>query len=199
VTPITLARVALSPRTSALLRRVGSELLRRASTPSKQQQRRTRGSGSSAPTPRAPARPAPTSAPATTAYRGDFTGRATISYQPDLDGDADPGEVVWAWVPYEEDHRQGKDRPVLVIARDGDDLLGLMLTSKDHDRRVGPDDLRRFHDLGSGDWDRQGRPSEVRLDRVLRLSPSAVRREGAILDRARFDAVTADAKAVLGW
>jgi hypothetical protein len=24
-------------------------------------------------------------------------------YAPDLDGDPDPGEVVWTWVPYEDD------------------------------------------------------------------------------------------------
>ena len=29
-----------------------------------------------------------------------------VVYAPDLDGAADPGEVVWAWVPFEE-------RPVL--------------------------------------------------------------------------------------
>ena len=44
-------------------------------------------------------------------------------------------------------------------------------------------------DVGSGGWDRQGRPSEVRLDRLLRLDPSAVRREGAALDRGVFDRV----------
>ena len=59
-----------------------------------------------------------------------------ISYQPDLDGAADPGEVVWTWVPYEEDASQGKDRPVLVVARakGGGDLLGLMLSSQGHRR-----------------------------------------------------------------
>ena len=40
-----------------------------------------------------------------------------IAYTPDMDGDADPGEVVWAWVPYEEDPNRGKDRPVVVIGR----------------------------------------------------------------------------------
>ena len=30
-------------------------------------------------------------------------GLAHTSYDPDPDGDADPGEVVWTWVPYEED------------------------------------------------------------------------------------------------
>ena len=45
--------------------------------------------------------------------------RACIEYSPSLDGDADPGEVVWTWVPYEEDPTQGKDRPVVIIGRRG--------------------------------------------------------------------------------
>jgi len=128
------------------------------------------------------------SRPTHDAYPGDFRGRVEPVYSPELDGDADPGEIVWTWVPYEEDHGQGKDRPVLVVGQDGDWLLGLMLTSKDHsrDRR---EDGPRWMDIGSGPWDARGRESEVRLDRVLRLDPAAVRREGAIMDRATFDRV----------
>src|SRR5262249_53263624 len=105
-----------------------------------------------------------------------------ISYEPDMgNGHADPGEVVWGWVPFEEDPSQGKDRPVLVIGEKGGQLLTLMLTSKDHTRdpeheaRLG----RRWIDIGSGSWDREGRPSEIRLDRLIVLDPDAVRREGA--------------------
>jgi hypothetical protein len=119
------------------------------------------------------------------AYAGDYTGRVHAEYAPNPDGDADPGEIVWAWVPFEEDHSQGKDRPTLIVGRDGKHLLGLMLTSKDHTRTGNRDYL----DLGSGEWDRQGRDSEVKLDRVLRLDESAVRREGAVLDRTRFNQV----------
>lgn len=121
------------------------------------------------------------------AYAGDFTGRVKPHYAPRLDGDADPGEIVWAWVPYEEDHTQGKDRPTLIVGRDGKYLLGLMLTSKEHTNDGNPNYL----DLGTGDWDKQGRESEVKLDRVLRLDESSVRREGAVLDRTRFDQVAA--------
>src|SRR5688572_21196198 len=112
-----------------------------------------------------------------------------VGYAPALDGDADPGEIVWAWVPYEDDPSQGKDRPVLVIARDTPDLLALMLTSKDHSRDVALEARRGrvWMDIGTGAWDSRRRPSEVRLDRVLRLSPSAVRREGAVVDRALYD------------
>ena len=118
------------------------------------------------------------------------------SYEPNPDGEPDPGEVVWAWVAYEDDPAQGKDRPVLVIGRDGAQLLGLQLTSKDHDRDA-EDEARHgryWMDVGSGDWDRERRDSEVRLDRLLRMAASEVRREGAALDRTVFDAVVAAAR-----
>jgi hypothetical protein len=59
------------------------------------------------------------------------TGRARrlVEYAPRADGRPDPGEVVWAWVPYEDDPRRGKDRPVLVVGRRGRRLLVLALTS----------------------------------------------------------------------
>jgi hypothetical protein len=135
------------------------------------------------------------------AYPGDFTGVATLKYAPRDDGHPDPGEVVWAWVPFEEDHSQGKDRPVLVIAKDGGYLLGLMLTSKDHDRDQTQEARhgRHWFDVGTGAWDRQGRPSEVRIDRVLRLDPTAVRREGAALDRDTYQQVADEVRRVLRW
>ena len=124
-----------------------------------------------------------------------------IGYRPRADGAADPGEVVWAWVPYEEDDGRGKDRPVLVIGRRATTLLALMLTSKDHDRDAADEARfgRIWTDVGSGDWDARRRPSEVRLDRLLVLDPAHVRREGAALDRERFDRVVGEARRVQGW
>ncbi|WP_310963189.1 type II toxin-antitoxin system PemK/MazF family toxin [Nocardioides terrisoli] len=122
------------------------------------------------------------------------------SYSPVKDGSPDPGEVVWAWVPYEDDPEQGKDRPVLVIARDGAELVALQLTSKDHDRDADQEARagRIWMDVGSGPWDRRRRPSEVRLNRVLRLDPAAVRREGAALDPDVFQRVVDAAAPYLG-
>ena len=116
-------------------------------------------------------------------------------YAPQRDGLPDPGEVVWAWVPYEDDPARGKDRPVLVIGVDGEHLVGLQLTSKDHDRDAVQEAAagRFWMDIGTGAWDREHRPSEVRLNRLLRLDPAAVRREGAALPRVLFDAVVAAA------
>lgn len=155
-----------------------------------------RTSGSSAPKPSAPksssvksSAPKP-SAPASTGasdgsdYPGDYRDMINFEYSPSLDGDADPGEIVWTWVPFEEDHSQGKDRPVLLVGRDGEYLLALMMTSKDHNNREHADP--NYLDIGSGPWDPQGRASEVKLNRVIRVRPGAMRREGAIMPEDTF-------------
>lgn len=134
-----------------------------------------------------------------------------ISYAPHEDDRPDPGEVVWAFVPFEEDLTRGKDRPVLVLAREdasvggsdgsGEVLVALMLTSRD---RAGTGEVMidehgsTWVDIGSGDWDRQGRDSEVRADRLLRLDPDAVRREGGRLDERRFGRVAEAVRTVNG-
>ena len=118
----------------------------------------------------------------------------TIVYAPDPDGAADPGEIVWAWVPFEEDDGRGKDRPLLVVGRRGGELAGLMLSSRPD--RAGD---RNWISVGSGAWDRQGRESFVRLDRVLEVDEHGIRREGAVLDRSRFDRVAGELRARFGW
>lgn len=163
-------------------------------------QREARTSGSSAPKPSAskpssakstanssapkPSAPASTGASDGSDYPGDYRDIINFEYSPSLDGDADPGEIVWTWVPFEEDHSQGKDRPVLLVGRDGEYLLALMMTSKDHNNREHADP--NYLDIGSGPWDPQGRASEVKLNRVIRVRPDAMRREGAIMPEDTF-------------
>ena len=131
--------------------------------------------------------------PTSRAAQAAPTAPAGSSYSPEIDGEPDPGEVVWAWVPYEDDPQQGKDRPVLVLAVEGDGWTGLMLSSQDHDRDAADEARhgRHWMDIGSGGWDPQGRPSEVRLDRRIHLERDGVRREGAALDEQVFHAVVA--------
>jgi hypothetical protein len=124
---------------------------------------------------------------------GPPPGRHLV-YAPQLDGQADPGEIVWTTVAYEDEPEQSKDRPVLVVGRDGAVLLGLMLSSQ-HSR----DGQHNWLALGSGDWDGEGRPSWLRLDRVLLVPEHGIRREGAILDRTRFDTVAKVLRGQYGW
>ena len=135
-----------------------------------------------------------TGRPTVTSSRPTASRARRLEYSPQLDGQADPGEVVWAWVAYEEDASQGKDRPVLVVGREGAALLGLMLSS--NSRRDG---AHGWLGLGTGTWDAARRPSWVRLDRVLDVPEAGIRREGAVLDRARFDTVAQRLRAEYGW
>jgi len=138
------------------------------------------------PAPAAPARARIQAAPPT-------QGRHLV-YAPKLDGRADPGEIVWTWVAYEEDPHRGKDRPVLVVGRDATTLYGLMLSS--NAVRDGQPD---WYALGTGAWDAEHRPSWVRLDRVIVVAEDGIRREGAVLDRRRFDAIAARLRQGYRW
>jgi PemK-like, MazF-like toxin of type II toxin-antitoxin system len=106
-------------------------------------------------------------------------GVVTIEYSPSIDGDPDPGEIVWTWVPFEEDPAQGKDRPVVIIGRRGDRLVGVPLTTQRDDREPQVE-------VGTGDWDSQHRPSYARIWRLFDVDPLAMRREGAILTPDTF-------------
>ncbi|WP_328907300.1 type II toxin-antitoxin system PemK/MazF family toxin [Streptomyces sp. NBC_00234] len=121
-------------------------------------------------------------------------GPVRTSYAPDRDGDPDPGEIVWTWVPFEENDGRGKDRPVLVVAREeGRTLLAVQLSSKQHDLD------REWVALGAGPWDSSGRQSWVDLDRVLRVHEDGMRREACALDRERFELVAGRLRERYGW
>ncbi|WP_405527489.1 type II toxin-antitoxin system PemK/MazF family toxin [Streptomyces avidinii] len=122
-------------------------------------------------------------------------GRVRTEYAPDPDGDPDPGEIVWTWVPFEENDGRGKDRPVLVVAREagGRTLLAVQLSSKRHDHD------REWVPIGTGPWDSAGRESWVDVDRVLRVHESGMRREACALDRGRFGLVVDRLRERYGW
>lgn len=167
----------------SLVRQHGPRLLRELSKSTSAPGPTNRPAHADRPGPSAPSRSNPT---------GDRARR--IDYSPALDGAADPGEIVWTWVEFEEDAGQGKDRPVLVVGRDGATLLGLMLSSQGR-RRVDTN----WVSIGSGDWDRERRESFVRLDRILDVPESGIRREGAILPRGQFDRVADVLRRSYNW
>src|SRR5215472_13009603 len=121
-------------------------------------------------------------------------GPVRTSYSPQADGAPDPGEIVWTWVPFEENDGRGKDRPVLVVAvESAGTYLAVPLTSKDHD---GEGD---FVSVGVGGWDGGHRPSWVNLDRVMRVHEGGMRREAAALPREPFEQVTNRLHQRYGW
>ena len=117
-----------------------------------------------------------------------------LGYAPARDGEPDPGEIVWTWVPYEENDGRGKDRPVVILAASGaGDYLAVQLTSKAHDAD------RDFVALGDGAWDAEGRPSWARIDRVFRVRAAGMRREAASLDASRYSLLAEALEARYGW
>ena len=128
-------------------------------------------------------------------------------YAPDLDGRADPGEIVWTWVVYEDDPTRGKDRPVLVVGRDRRTLLGLMLSSQEHHRND-----PNWVSIGSGSWfdavvvksiasGRLGYPGDPRLVHAWAYLPDLARAFVAVAsldDLAPFERFTFAGHSVRG-
>ncbi|ADH92711.1 type II toxin-antitoxin system PemK/MazF family toxin [Arcanobacterium haemolyticum] len=124
-------------------------------------------------------------------------GMPRFAYNPVRNDAPDPGEVVWTWVPYEENDGRGKDRPVLVAAMYGPDhVVFAQTTSKDHDRDAADEARwgRYWMDIGSGPWDAKRRDSEVRLNRLMIVHVDQIRRTGGQIDRAIFERVVAGIK-----
>ncbi|WP_067199658.1 type II toxin-antitoxin system PemK/MazF family toxin [Microbacterium sp. XT11] len=121
-------------------------------------------------------------------------GDLRIDYAPDRDGAPDAGEIVWTWVPYEENDGRGKDRPVLVIARQSQDrVYAVRMTSKSHDGE------RDYLSIGTGPWDGQGRGSWVDIEQLYSVHENGLRREAAVLDTRRFAAVAQALSRRYGW
>ncbi|MFF2520900.1 type II toxin-antitoxin system PemK/MazF family toxin [Streptomyces liangshanensis] len=138
--------------------------------------------------------PGRTGPAATTEADPREVGEVRTSYAPEHDGDPDPGEIVWTWVPFEENDGRGKDRPVLVVAREAaGTLLAVQLSSKGHDGD------RDWVPIGVGPWDRAGRESWVAVDRVIRVHEKGMRREACALDRQRFHLVVHALRLRYGW
>lgn len=117
-----------------------------------------------------------------------------ITYAPDRDGAPDAGEIVWTWVPYDENDGRGKDRPVLVIGRhDASRVYAVRLTSKAHD------DDHDYLSIGTGPWDSRGRPSWVDIDQLYSVHREGMRREAATLELDRFVRVADALHRRYGW
>jgi PemK-like, MazF-like toxin of type II toxin-antitoxin system len=164
---------------------------RRGGAPSREAGRRAGGRPTSTPTAVLPGESGPDATVEVDPHR---VGPVRMSYSPRPDGAPDPGEVVWTWVPFEENDGRGKDRPVLVVAvESAGTYLAVQLTGKDHD---GEGD---FVPVGAGGWDGEHRPSWVNLDRVIRVREGGMRREASALPREPFELVAGRLRQRYGW
>ena len=118
----------------------------------------------------------------------------SVGYAPSRNALPDSGEVIWTWVPYEENDGRGKDRPVLVIGRESAQrVYAVRMTSKAH----GGD--RDFLSIGSGAWDSQGRESWVDIEQLYSVHNDGMRREAAVLDQGRYGRVADALIRRYGW
>lgn len=117
-----------------------------------------------------------------------------IFYAPDMDGQADPGEVVWIWVPADGPTLPAKERAMVVVGRSRSSILGLLISCNPEHR--GDED---WLDIGSGGWDQRGRQSWVRLDRVLEVGELGIRRQGTVVPRGRFERIANRMRTDFGW
>ena len=131
--------------------------------------------------------------PATVARPSAEYARSLI-YAPDMDGAADPGEVVWVPVQIEGDDVPLRERAVVVVGREKENLLGVLISN-----RIEHANSPEWLFIGSGSWNATPRPSWVRVDRVLEVPEAGIRRAGASLPRQRFDILAARLREDYGW
>lgn len=108
----------------------------------------------------------------------------SIFFAPDMDGQADSGEVVWVWAPTDGPNSPPTERAILLVGRTRSTVLGLLIS---------PNSAHSNEDawleIGSGEWDDSGRQCWVRLDRVLEISEEQVRRKGILFPQRRFERI----------
>lgn len=114
----------------------------------------------------------------------------SIFYAPDMDGQAEPGEVVWFNVPTNE----MKERSMLVVGRDRHNVLGLLISAnEDHA------DDSDWLEIGSGEWKPTGEPCWVRMDKTIFIPETDVRRRGALFPARRFEHIAEHLRKHFDW
>ena len=118
----------------------------------------------------------------------------SIFFTPDMDGQADSGEVVWVWVPAEGKQAPPRERAILVVGRTRTTVMGLLISPNP---KHALDDA--WLEIGSGEWDESGCDCWVRLDRLLEVSEEQVRRQGTLFPQRRFERIANRLRARYHW
>ncbi|MCT1452656.1 MULTISPECIES: type II toxin-antitoxin system PemK/MazF family toxin [unclassified Corynebacterium] len=113
-----------------------------------------------------------------------------IFYAPDMDGQAEPGEVVWFNIPTVP----LRERALLVVGRDHHDVLGLLISAnEDHA------DEANWLPIGCGEWNPSGEPCWVRLDKTLYVPETDLRRRGALFPARLFEHIAEHLRKRFDW
>ena len=116
-----------------------------------------------------------------------------IFYAPDMDGQAEPGEVVWANLHFVR--QVGLERrAVMVIGRNHHTLLGLLISS---DPRHADDG--NWFPIGNGPWSDKHDTSWVRMDKTLLIPETFIQRRGVRMPIRRFERLASALRQDYGW
>ncbi|MBG6122114.1 type II toxin-antitoxin system PemK/MazF family toxin [Corynebacterium aquatimens] len=113
-----------------------------------------------------------------------------IFYAPDMDGQAESGEVVWFSPPTDPP----QERSMLVVGRDRHEVLGLLISANENHT-----DDEDWLPIGSGEWQASGTPCWVRLDKVLSIPEDNVRRRGTLFPPRRFERIADSLRKRFDW
>ena len=117
-----------------------------------------------------------------------------VTYIPDMDGQADAGEVVWANIRPKKG-MVPEQRAVLVVGRNHHRLLTLLISSREEYA-----DKINWIPVGTGPWSTGADlDSWVRMDKVLQVPESHIQRRGIPLPARRFERVANELRQVYGW
>ena len=111
-----------------------------------------------------------------------------------MDGQADPGEVIWVWIQPNLPGHPARERAMVVVGRSQHLLLGLLISP--NPEHANEDN---WIDIGSGGWDVAGRQCWVRLDKILEVPESTIRRQGAIMPKSRFERIAQRLRSDYSW
>ncbi|OFM02232.1 hypothetical protein HMPREF2724_05830 [Corynebacterium sp. HMSC071F07] len=117
-----------------------------------------------------------------------------VCFSPDMDGQADSGEVVWVWAPSDGKQSPPHERAVLIISRTRTTVLGLLISPNPNHAHE-----EEWLDIGTGEWDESGRQCWVRLDRILEISEEECRRQGTLFPERRFERIANRLRSRYHW
>lgn len=114
----------------------------------------------------------------------------SLYYSSDLDGYAEPGEVVWVTVP----STPPQHRSMLVVGRNRHDVVGLLISS--NPEHAGEENWLA---IGKGEWDATTDQCWLRLDKALSVPETDITRRGILFPRRRFEVVAGRLRSGFHW